>query len=92
MAVAARPLASRFSTLDPVITHKPSASNLSDPHAWLDALPWALGTGWVRNLEARKQEEAGFHDAGRVDHTDEIAGSTRNRRFYQDPTADREEF
>ena len=69
-----------------MITHETSNSNLSNLRSWLDAQPWALGNGWVTNLEARKQEEAGFHDADRVGHKDEIAGSTPNRRFYEAAT------
>jgi ubiquinone/menaquinone biosynthesis C-methylase UbiE len=66
-----------------VITLDTSSLNPTDLRKWLDSQPWALGSGWVTDLEPRKQEEAGFHDADRIGHKDEVAGSTPNRRFYE---------
>ena len=42
-----------------------------------------MGSNWLGGLDARKQEEAGFHDLDRADHVDEKEESTPNRRFYQ---------
>ncbi|MBA2687096.1 MAG: class I SAM-dependent methyltransferase [Gemmatimonadaceae bacterium] len=50
---------------------------------WVDAQPAALGSEWVGTLEERKQEEAHFHDTDRLDHRDEVAANSSNRRFYE---------
>ena len=54
--------------------------------AWIDTQPMLLGDDWLRKLDARKQEEADFHDADRSDHKDEHVDSTSNRRFYEAAT------
>ena len=50
---------------------------------WVEAQPQALGPGWLKGLEERKQEEAQFHDADRAGRRDESPESTPNRRFYE---------
>jgi SAM-dependent methyltransferase len=51
--------------------------------AWADSQPTALGHEWFGSLDARKQEEADFHDRDRAAHRDEEAASSPNRRFYE---------
>jgi len=60
--------------------------NLADLRVILDNEPHTLGNSWVDSLEERKQEEASFHDADRVDHSDEQKDSSPNRRFYEATT------
>lgn len=51
---------------------------------WIDGQPPVLGHDWILQLEARKQEEADFHDRDRDGHRDETLVDTRsNRKFYQ---------
>lgn len=53
---------------------------------WLDQQPLALGDDWLEGQEARKREEAEFHDAYREGHRDEEAGTSSNHRFYEAAT------
>ena len=57
--------------------------SLTDLHTFLENEPLTLGDSWLGNLEERKQEEASFHDADRVGHSDEKENSSPNRRFYE---------
>lgn len=50
---------------------------------WIDAQPIAQGSGWVRQLEDRKREEAEFHDEYRAGHVNEQHGTSSNHRFYE---------
>lgn len=61
----------------------PSAEELRD---LIDRQQRYLGEDWLRSLDPRKQEEAGFHDADRLDGRDLDAGSSPNRRFYEATT------
>lgn len=63
-----------------------AAPEVAALETWLDAQPTLLGDAWLHSLEARKQEEAHFHDADREGHRDEHAESTPNRRFYESAT------
>ena len=47
----------------------------------IDQMPQLLGTEWLDTLEARKREEAVFHDADREGRVDEVS-TEGNRRFY----------
>lgn len=51
--------------------------------AWIDEQPTYLGDSWLSSLEARKREEAAFHDHDRLDHRDEDPRGAPNRRFYE---------
>jgi SAM-dependent methyltransferase len=53
---------------------------------WLDQQSALAPNGWFTGLDPRKREEAAFHDADRVAHRDERAGSSPNRRFYEAAT------
>jgi SAM-dependent methyltransferase len=53
---------------------------------WIDEQPLALGTEWLAGQEARKKEEAEFHDAYREGHRDEESGTSSNHRFYEAAT------
>lgn len=50
---------------------------------WADSQPISLGDSWVDQLEARKREEAEFHDQYRLGHVNEQRGSSSNHRFYE---------
>lgn len=59
----------------------PRATSLRD---LLDRESPYLGSDWMEALEARKRDEAEFHDRDRQDHADETGGSRQeNRRFYK---------
>jgi SAM-dependent methyltransferase len=60
-----------------------AALHVSELEPWLAAQPRLLGEDWLRTLDARKQEEAHFHDADRHGHRDEVPASSPNRRFYE---------
>lgn len=55
----------------------------SDLERWLDSQPVTLGAEWLKAQEARKQNEADFHDAYRDGHQDESHGTSSNHRFYE---------
>jgi SAM-dependent methyltransferase len=50
---------------------------------WIDTQQRFLGAEWLRSLDARKLEEAAFHDADRAGERNEREGSAPNRRFYE---------
>jgi ubiquinone/menaquinone biosynthesis C-methylase UbiE len=58
----------------------------SDLRSWIDRHPQYLSDDWLRSLEPRKQEEASFHDADRMNGRDLDAASSPNRRFYEAAT------